>query len=98
MTEATFTFRVDEDLKALFTEAAKAHDRTGAQLLRDFMRDYVRRQQEEIAHEAWFRAEVEQAIHEADDPATQWVPHEVVKQSMARERAELLARIKDEAE
>jgi predicted transcriptional regulator len=98
MTEATFTFRVDEDLKALFTEAAKARDRTGAQLLRDFMRDYVRRQQEEIAHEAWFRAEVEQAIREADDPSTEWVPHEVVKQDVARERAELLARIKNEAE
>jgi predicted transcriptional regulator len=98
MTEATFTFRVDQDLKDRFTEAAKSHDRTGAQLLRDFMRDYVRRQQEEVAHEAWFRAEVEQAIREADDPAAEWVPHDMVKQDMARERAQLEARIRDEAE
>ena len=42
MGEATFTFRVDEALKAEFAQAAKADDRTAAQLLRDFMRDYVR--------------------------------------------------------
>ena len=42
MSEATFTFRVDESLKEQFTTAAKGRDRTGAQLLRDFMRDFVR--------------------------------------------------------
>ena len=41
MSDATFTFRVDESLKKTFASAAKSHDRTGAQLLRDFMRDYV---------------------------------------------------------
>ena len=46
MTDATFTFRVDESLKADFTAAARGLDRTGAQLLRDFMRDFVRQQQE----------------------------------------------------
>ena len=39
MSEATFTFRVDQTLKNAFSTAAKAHDRTGAQLLRDFMRE-----------------------------------------------------------
>ena len=43
MSEATFTFRVDEALKNDFTSAAKARDRTGAQLLRDFMREFVQR-------------------------------------------------------
>lgn len=46
MSDTTFTFRVDEDLKAEFANAAKAHDRTGAQLLRDFMRSYVAQQKE----------------------------------------------------
>ena len=41
MSDATFTFRVDEGLKAEFANAAKIRDRTGAQLLRDFMRSYV---------------------------------------------------------
>ena len=30
MSEATFTFRVDESLKTAFATAAKARDRTGA--------------------------------------------------------------------
>ena len=46
------------------------------------------------AHDKWFRDQIEEAIKEADDPNTEWVPHEVVKQDMARQRAELLARIK----
>jgi len=51
MSEATFTFRVDETLKNEFATAAKARDRTGAQLLRDFMREFVRQQQDAAGHE-----------------------------------------------
>ena len=42
MAEATFTFRVDESLKQEFSSFAKEIDRSGAQLLRDFMRDFVK--------------------------------------------------------
>lgn len=66
MSEATFTFRVDETLKNEFTQAAKLRDRTGAQLLRDFMRDYVRQQQEAAEHDAWFRRQVQQGIDSAN--------------------------------
>ena len=52
MNESTFTFRVDKQLKDEFTEAAKAVDRSGAQLLRDFMRDYVKQHQEEVERDA----------------------------------------------
>ena len=44
MNEATFTFQVDESLKDQFTMAAKACDRSDADLLRDFMRDFVGKQ------------------------------------------------------
>jgi len=54
----------------------------------------MRRAHEAAAHDKWFREQVEAAVREADDPNTEWVPHEVVKQDMARHRAELLARIK----
>lgn len=54
----------------------------------------MRRAHEAAAHDKWFRDQIEEAIKEADDPNTEWVPHEVVKQDMARQRAELLARIK----
>ncbi len=66
MAEATFTFRVEEELKTAFSNAAKAHDRTGAQLLRDFMRAYVQSQEEAVAHDAWFRRQVQAGIDAAN--------------------------------
>lgn len=66
MSEATFTFRVDEGLKNEFSMAAKSRDRTGAQLLRDFMRDFVRQQQEAAEHDAWFRREVQIGLDAAN--------------------------------
>ena len=66
MSEATFTFRVDESLKVQFTNAAKSRDRTGAQLLRDFMRDFVRQQQEAAEHGTWFRSQVQIGLNSAN--------------------------------
>ncbi|MDE1149184.1 MAG: hypothetical protein PW843_21685 [Azospirillaceae bacterium] len=66
MTETTFTFRVDEALKAEFAEAAKANDRTGAQLLRDYMRAFVRQRTDAAGYDAWFRAQVQIGIDAAN--------------------------------
>lgn len=66
MSEATFTFRVDEELKDQFSTAAKSRDRTGAQLLRDFMRDFVKQQQEAAEHDSWFRREVQIGLDAAN--------------------------------
>lgn len=41
--EVNFTIRIDPALRDAFQAAAKGQDRTGSQLLRDFMRDYVKR-------------------------------------------------------
>ncbi len=65
MSEATFTFRVDETLKNEFAAAAKARDRTSAQLLRDFMREFVQEQQE-AEHDACFRRQVQAGLHSAN--------------------------------
>jgi predicted transcriptional regulator len=59
MSERTFTFRVDDTLKANFSDAAKQQDRTAAQLLRDFMREYVARNQQDADYDLWFRRKVE---------------------------------------
>lgn len=59
MSESTFTLRVETGLKEAFVQAAKLHDRTGAQLLRDFMRDFVQRSREMEEYETWFKASVE---------------------------------------
>lgn len=66
MNEATFTFRVDGALKNDFAAAAKARDRTGAQLLRDFMRAVVQQQAQAAAHDAWFREQVQIGIDAAN--------------------------------
>ena len=92
MADATFTFRIDEDLKAAFAETAKAQDRTAAQLLRVLMRETVAREQEAREHDAWFRREVERGLREADDPTVRRIPHREASAMWRRRRAELKKR------
>ena len=85
MSEATFTFRVEESLKNEFATAAKARDRTGAQLLRDFMRDFVQQQQEMAEHDAWFRRQVQAGLDSAN--AGRLVPAAEVEARFSARRA-----------
>ena len=62
MTQATYTFRVDESLKEAFASIAQANDRSGAQLLRDFMRRYVQEHADTLSYDQWFRAKVAEGI------------------------------------
>lgn len=91
MTESTFTFRVDESLKQEFSSFAKDIDRSGAQLLRDFMRDFVKQQQEAASYDAWYQKQVQIGLDEAD--AGQLVPQEDVKSRFEEKRASLLAKL-----
>lgn len=91
MSETTFTFRVDEDLKAAFAEAAKTQDRSSAQLLRVLMREAVAHQQD-----AHFRRDVEQSLREADDPAVRRIPHGDVRSDWLRRRTALAKRTGDD--
>ncbi|MCU5771745.1 hypothetical protein N5923_08775 [Erwiniaceae bacterium BAC15a-03b] len=61
MTLTTLNLQIDTELKAAVTETAKAMDRNGPQLIRDFMRETVQRQ-----HDAWFREQVQAGIAQAD--------------------------------
>ena len=85
MSDATFTFRVEESLKNDFTAAAKSRDRTSAQLLRDFMRDYVRQQQDSAEHDAWFRRQVQAGLDSAN--AGRLAPAAEVETKFAARRA-----------
>lgn len=89
MADSTFTFRVDEELKAAFVEVATAQERTAAQLLRVLMRDAVQRWHDSQEHDAWFRGEVEQALGEAADPSVERVPHDQVASNWRQQRAEM---------
>ena len=91
MSEATFTFRVEESLKQDFSSFAKSLDRSGAQLLRDFMRDFVKQQQEAASYDAWFQKQVQIGLDEAN--AGQLIPHEEVKSRFEEKRASLLAKL-----
>ena len=91
MSEATFTFRVDESLKTEFSMAAKAHDRSGAQLLRDFMRYYVKHQQESAEYDIWLRAKVERSV--ASAKANHLVPTAEVEAKFAARRAKTRRRL-----
>ena len=84
MNEATINFRVEEELKKSFAAAAKARDRTGAQLLRDFMRDFVKEQQDAIEHDVWFRRQVQVGLDSAD--AGKLVSAEKVEAEFAKRR------------
>jgi predicted transcriptional regulator len=96
MNEATFTFRVDEVLKSEFSNAAKSRDRNAAQLLRDFMRDFVRQQQEAIEHDTWFRRQVQIGLESAN--AGNLIPSAEVEAKFAAKRTATRRRLKAAAE
>jgi hypothetical protein len=61
------------------------------------MSERMRDAHQASSYDKWFRAQVGQAIQEADDPATQWVSNEDARARWAKKRAELLKRIEDGA-
>jgi predicted transcriptional regulator len=66
MAEATITVQVDPELKASFSTAAQARNRTEQDLLREFMQDFVESQRTDSEYEQWFRCQVQIGIDEAD--------------------------------
>ena len=96
MSETTFTFRVDPALKAAFSAAAKSRDRNAAQLLRDFMRDFVRQQQAVAEHDAWFRGQVQAGLDSA--AAGRLIPAAEVEAQFAARRAATRRRLGAAAE
>ncbi|MDR3721599.1 MAG: antitoxin of toxin-antitoxin stability system [Candidatus Acidoferrales bacterium] len=63
--EAVFTVKLEIELRDAFTAEAEATHRPASQIVREFMREFVRRQREAREHDAWFRTEVRRAL---DDP------------------------------
>ena len=44
------------------------------------------------AYDQWFRAQVQDALAEADDPSTTWISHDEVKNDIARQRESIQVR------
>jgi hypothetical protein len=79
------TFDVDDQLGTAFADAAKANRRAVADLLPELMRSYLR-------HDLWFRAEVEQALREADDPQVLRIPGAEVAERWEDRRKSMIER------
>jgi predicted transcriptional regulator len=90
MSETTFTFRVDEQLKQQFASVAKERDRSSAQLLRDFMRDFIQREQDIAEHDDWFRRQVLAGLASAESgdliPANDVEKEFVARRAATRQR------------
>jgi hypothetical protein len=65
--DTSFNLRIDPVLKAAFTKAAEADDKPAAQVVRDFMRAYIK-QREHSAFEEEARRQSREAAALADDP------------------------------
>jgi predicted transcriptional regulator len=92
--DAVFTLKIEPELREAFMAEAAASHRPASQIMREMMRSFVEKQKAEREHDAWFRAEVEEGLREANDPNTVWVSHEQVKANMEAQRQRFLARIK----
>ena len=91
--EAVFTLKLEADLRdAFMKEAAESH-RPASQIVRDFMRDFVKKQQEQRDYDTWLEADLDRAIAEADDPNAKWIPHEEVVADIERQRQSFLKRL-----
>ena len=70
-----------------FKTDIKQFDPTVTHVKRADTSERMRKAHEAAAHDAWFRAQVEHGLQEADDPNTQWVSNEAVKATSAERRA-----------
>jgi len=91
MSESTFTLRVDTSLKEAFSEVARMQDRSGAQLIRDYMREVVQKAHSQEAYEQWFARKV--AEGRADARLGHVVDNETVMADAADRRQRLLSRL-----
>ena len=88
--DAVFTMKIEPELRDKFMEEVERLDRPASQVVREMMREFVHKQEEEREYDKWFRAEVEEGLRELDDPKIVLIPHEEV---MDRMKARILARI-----
>ena len=88
--EAVFTMKLEPELRDAFMAEAQAADRPASQIIREMMRDFVQRRQEERRYEDFVREKVE--IARAQMRAGQGIAAEEVEKEFAERRAALLRR------
>lgn len=88
--EAVFTMKVEYELRQEFMAAAQATHRPASQLIRDFMRDFIRKQRESRDYDLWFRNEVELSLN---DKKSKTLSHEQVMEEM---KSKLISKLAQE--
>lgn len=86
--EAVFTMKLEPELRADFIAEAEAADRPASQIMRELMRDYVRRQREARQYDEFLRKKVEAA--RASVQAGTGRSNEEVESEFAARRAQAL--------
>jgi predicted transcriptional regulator len=93
--EAVFTMKLEPELRDEFMAEAEAADRPASQIVRELMRDFVKRQREAREYDDFLRRKVE--IARKSMRAGRGRPNEEVAAKFAARRAELLRKA-DEAD
>jgi predicted transcriptional regulator len=62
--ESVFTVKLETELRDAFMAEAAATHRPASQIVREFMRDFVRLRQEARQHDTWFREKVQEALNQ----------------------------------
>ena len=85
MKEAVFTMKLESQLRDEFMAEADAAHRPASQVLRELMRDFVRRQREAREYEEFLRRKVE--VARVSMRAGRGIPNEAVEAEFAARRA-----------
>lgn len=86
--DAVFTMKLEPELRDEFMAEAQALDRPASQVVRDLMREFVRRQREAREHEEFVRRKVQAARR--DMRAQRGRSNAEVEADFAKRRAALL--------
>ena len=86
--EAVFTMKLEPELRDEFAAEAQALDRPASQVVRELMREFVRRQRETREYEAFMRQKVEAG--RKDIRAGRGRSHSEIEADFAKRRSQLL--------
>ena len=88
--EAVFTMKLETSLRDQFMAEARTLDRPASQVMRDLMREFLRRQQEERDYRDFVQSKVE--VAREDRQAGRGREHAAVEADFASRRAGLLGK------
>jgi predicted transcriptional regulator len=93
--EAVFTMKLEPELRDAFMAEAEAADRPASQIVREMMRDFVKKRRDEREYVEFVRRKVE--IARAQIEAGKFVSQEQIEADVAARRADLLRRSGEDA-